>query len=86
MMAYFILGYIVLGVLTVIINAYDPFSRSFDFTLCNGWVFFILQVPILWVVMIIGWPYFLVRDLHEKITDIPNVKQWRQTGSFTKKL
>lgn len=85
-MTYIVIGYAVLGLLTVFITAYDPFSRSFDFTLSNGWVFFIFQVPLLWIVVIIAWPYFLITDLQEKLQDRKHVKEWRKTGSFIKKL
>lgn len=78
--------YFIIGVVAVVLMAYDPFSQSFDFGLSDGWEFFWYQRYVIWLIVIIGAVYFLPKEIITKMKDRKYVKQWRTTRSFTRKL
>jgi hypothetical protein len=78
--------YILIGILTVVLMAYDAFSQTFDFGLSDGWEFFWFQRYVLWLIVIIGCIYFFPKEIYTKITERKYVKEWRTKGSFTRKL
>jgi hypothetical protein len=86
MISYLVVTYLVLGILTIVLMAYDPYSRSFDFGLSDGWEFWWWQRYLLWLIIVIASPFFFIKELYTKLTEIKYVRQWRTKGSFTKKL
>lgn len=85
-MEYFIIGYLIMGILAIVLMAYDPYSRTFDWGLSKGWEFWWWQRYILWLIVIIGAPYFFIREVYIKISERKYVKEWRTKGSVTKKI
>lgn len=85
-MIFYIAGYLLLGIITIFIMAYDPFSQSYDFGLSDGWEFWWWQRYILWLVIIIACPYFFITGITKKIKNRKYVKEWRKNGSFIRKL
>lgn len=78
--------YLLLGIVTIVISAYDPYTQSFDFELVDGWILFRYQKYVLWGVICVGAIYFLPKELIERTKDRKNVRAWRTNKSFTKKL
>lgn len=81
-----IIAYVLLGVVAVVLMAYDPFSQSFDFGLSGGWEFFWFQRYVLWLIIMVGAIYFLPKEIISKVKDRKYVKEWRTTGTFIKRI
>lgn len=79
-------GYLILGIITIILSAYDSFSKSFDFGLSGGWEFFWGQRYLIWLIIIVGCPIFFLKEVHTKCSERKYVKEWRTKGSFTRKI
>ncbi|WCK57189.1 hypothetical protein PP175_28795 (plasmid) [Aneurinibacillus sp. Ricciae_BoGa-3] len=81
-----ILIYLSLAIASVVLSAYDPYSKTFDFSLSDGLEFSWWQRYFLWLAVGLGCPYFLPKEIKKKISERKYVKEWRTKGSFTKKL
>lgn len=86
LLAYLVIGYLVLGILSIFIWAYDIINNSFDFGMSNGWEFFWYQRYIIWGLILLLAPVYFVLGMYNLISDIPNAIQWKKTKSFTRKL
>lgn len=85
-MMYFILGYVLLGLVGIILSAYDEYTKTFDWKL-TGTLNWSWWVPIvLWLIHIIGAPYFFTKELVDKIQSYEYVKEFHEKGGINRKF
>jgi hypothetical protein len=78
--------YLLLGVATIFLMAYDPFSQTFDWGLSDGWEFFWFQRYLIWLYILVAVVVLLPLELYKRASERKYVKEWRNNGSFTRKL
>jgi hypothetical protein len=86
MFHWILIAWIILGIIAIFLLAYDAFSQTFDFGLVDGWELWWWQRYLLWIGVIIFAPYSFYIGLKTQIKDRPYVKEWRDKGSFIRKL
>lgn len=85
-MLLFIALYVVMGVIAIILMAYDQFSQRFDFSLSGGWEFVWFQRYLAWLIVILLAPYCFYKEVVKKVSERKYVKEWRKNGKVTMPL
>jgi hypothetical protein len=81
-----LIAYLLVGIVSVFILAYDSFSKDFDFGFSGGWEFFWFQRYIIWASIIILGPISFIVGIYKHISDFPYARKWNKNGHFTRRI
>lgn len=81
-----IISYLLIGILAVVVLAFDPFTSSFDWGLSDGYEFAWYQRYLIGLIIIAFAPYFFIRGCTDLYRAFPYAKEWKEKGTFTRKL
>lgn len=78
--------YIILGILSTVYLAYNPYRGNFDWELSDGWVFFKYQALLLWIIAIVLFPILLPKTVLNRFQERKAIQDWKRNGRCIKKL
>jgi hypothetical protein len=78
--------YLLLGIASIFLIAYDTFSNSFDFEMSGGWKIIYFQKYLMWAIIIVLAPISFVVGVYKLFSDLSYAQKWKRDGSFTRRI
>lgn len=85
-MIWYIVSYLIVGILSALYVAYNPFTKRIEWSMGESWIFFVWQIPLMWIITVLLFPYYLVKTKQERIENRKALEDWRRYGCFTMKI